>query len=309
MFMENYYICIDIGGTDIKFGIIDEDYKILYKSKISSAIIVKSQSFKPAFEEICNILNEKTPYNSSKAKGVGISFPGLVDSKNNEVKYLPNLKLNKYDSIKRDFEVFGDIPVKIANDAELALLAERWLGEGRGKTNFILLTLGTGLGCGIVIDGKQLRTNLPYSCECGNLNTLESGTNYGALVSTKALVNQTKKAMQDNPNSKMWSKYNLSTVSGRTVFEFKDIDKPAKSVFDNYIKNLGTVIANLFTLLSPETIIIGGGISEQGKELTKPLEDFANKNTFMKNIGSKVNVIPAKFTNDAGILGARCLFN
>lgn len=307
--MKDYYICIDIGGTDIKFGIVDTNNEILYKSSIKSARVVKEQSFKPAFLEILNEIDANTPYKTSMAQGIGVGFPGLVDMTAGDIKFLPNLKLNDYSSIVNDLQSVCSLPIKIANDAELALLAEHTLGAAKNKDNFILLTLGTGLGCGIIINGKPLRQSSPFSCELGHLLGVGSGAEYGSLTSTRALVNQTKKAMQDNPNSKMWSKYNLSTVSGKTVFEFKDNDKTAKQVFDNYIKNLGTIITNLYTLLEPELIVIGGGISKQGENLTKPLEDFVNKNIFIKNIGMKAKVVPAKLLNDAGILGARCLFN
>lgn len=307
--MKDYYICIDIGGTDIKFGVVDANNEILYKSSIKSASVVKEQSFKPTFLEILSEIDANTPYKTSTAQGIGVGFPGLVDMTAKEVKFLPNLKLNDYSSIVSDLQSVCSLPIKIANDAELALLAEHAQGAAKNKDNFILLTLGTGLGCGIMINKKPLRQCSPFSCELGHLLSVGSGEEYGSLTSTRALVNQTKKAMQDNPNSKMWSKYNLSTVSGKTVFEFKDSDKTAKQVFDNYIKTLGTIITNLYTLLEPELIVIGGGISKQGENLTKPLEDFVNKNIFIKNIGMQAKVVPAKLLNDAGILGARCLFN
>ena len=106
----------------------------------------------------------------------------------------------------------------------------------------------------------------------------------------------------------MWSKYNLETANGRTLFEFKDEDQSAKKVFDNYILNLGKAIANLINVFTPEIIVIGGGISKQGKNLTDPLENFVNQNILIKNIGIKSTIVPAKFQNEAGMIGARCLF-
>lgn len=307
--MKDYYICIDIGGTDIKFAVINKDYKILYKSQTPTSISAETKSLTPVFEKIINILNSDTDYHVEHAKGMGVGFPGLVNCHKNQVKFMSNINIQDYSHIISDLQSLTKIPVKIANDAELALLAEHKLGAGKNLSNFVLLTLGTGLGCGIILGGKSVRTFSPYSCECGHLLSVDDGKEYGSLVSTRALVNQTKKAMQDNPNSKMWTKYNLSTVSGKTVFEFKDIDKTAKEVFDNYIKNLGTITTNLFTLLSPEVIAIGGGISKQGKDLTKPLEEFTNNHIFSRVIGVKTKIVPAKLTNDAGILGARCLFD
>lgn len=306
--MKDYYICIDVGGTDIKCGIVDKEYNILYKTIAKTAPIGKTKTIIQVFEELFEDINKNSGFDIKNSKGVGIGFPGLVDQKNTQVKYMPNIKLESYDFME-DLQKLCPVPVKIANDAELALLAEQKLGAGKGYNNFILLTLGTGLGCGVVIDGKPLRNSSSFSCECGHVKDISTGIEYGAMTSTRALINQTKKAMQDNPNSKMWTKYNLSTVNGKTVFEFFKTDKTAKQVLDAYIKNLGMVISNLCTLLSPELVIIGGGASAQGKTLTNPLENFVNKTIFTKNIDERIKITSAKFSNDAGILGARCLFN
>lgn len=136
-----------------------------------------------------------------------------------------------------------------------------------------------------------------------------TNTSLEELVSTRSLINQTRNAMQYNLNSKMWIKYNLENVSGKTVFDFKDCDETAKAVFDNYIENLGVAIVNLYNIFTPEVIILGGGISKQGKNLTTPLENFVNENIFLKNIDKKVKIVTAKHQNNAGILGARCLFD
>ena len=99
------------------------------------------------------------------------------------------------------------------------------------------------------------------------------------------------------------------TVSGKTVFDYKETDETAKTVFDTFIKNLGIQIVGLCNIFSPDIIVIGGGISSQGEALTKPLEDYVNNNMFLKIIGKKIKITSAKFLNNAGFLGARCLFN
>lgn len=307
--MKNYYICIDIGGTDIKCGVVDEDYNIMYKTKIKTQQAKKEKSLLSSFKQLFDLIENETKLRPCVAKGVGIGFPGLVDNKEKQVKFMSNLNLTNYDEILMDLKSLYSGDIKFSNDAELALLAEKTLGAGKGKDNFVLLTLGTGLGCGIVLDGKPLRQVKPFSCELGHLKSVDSGNEYGSYASTRALISQTRTAMENNLESKLWTKYNLSTISGSAVFEFKEKDKTAKQVFNNYIKNLGTIIANLHTLFSVDLFVIGGGISGQGEALTKPLEEFVNKNTFTKVIGEKVKIVPAKFSNDAGILGARCMFD
>ena len=305
--MKKYYFCIDVGGTEIKGGVIDEDFSVLYNNKIKTQ---KSSDGKDLEESICkmiSLLETETKLSAKTAQGIGIGFPGLVDGKSGELKFIPSLDLREYNIAKGLKKTFG-VPVKIANDAELALLAEQTLGAGKGYKNFILLTLGTGVGSGLVINGKTLRSVIPYSCEFGH-NFVDKFENcLDKTVSTSALISQTQSSMKKNPNSKMWNSYNLENVSGKTVFDYKDVDNTAKQVFDNYIKNLGTQIVGLCNVFCPEIIVIGGGISSQGENLTKPLEDFVNENLFVKIIGKQIKITSAKFLNNAGIIGARCLF-
>ena len=306
--MKDYYYCIDVGGTDIKGGIIDNDYSIVCTEKIETT---KSKDGTVLEKSILNLI-EKLEQSSNlpvqNALGIGIGFPGLVDSVSGILKFIPSLSLKEYnivDKLKKTLNV----PIKIANDAELALLAEQTLGNGRNYKNFILLTLGTGVGSGLVINGIPLRNTLPYSCEFGHNLIEDNKTCLDNFVSTRALIEQTKIAMKNNPNSKMWSTYNLKTVSGKTVFDFKDSDETAKQVFEVYIQNLGKQIVNLCNVFTPETVIIGGGISSQGENLTAPLEKYVNNNLFIKVIDKSIKITTAKFLNNAGIFGARCLFN
>lgn len=305
--MNNFYFCIDVGGTDIKGGIVDNDYNILFEEKISSYEIRTNGTLDKSILNIINLLEEKSGLQVNNSSGLGIGLPGLVDEK--KIKYLGNLNLREYDIIGK-LQKTITVPIKISNDAELALLAEQKLGAGKGYNNFALLTLGTGVGLGLVINGQNLRSILPFSCEYGhNLTPQNTSGILEEDISTRSLVNQTRNAMQNNLNSKMWTKYNLENVSGKTVFDFKDTDETAKSVFENYIRNLGIAIINLCNILTPDVIILGGGISKQGKNLTNPLENFVNENIFLKHVGMKVKIVTAKNLNNAGILGARCLFD
>ncbi len=305
--MKDYYFCIDVGGTDIKGGIVSKRNVILFTEKVKTQKSSDGKSLESCIFELIQKLELSSGLSAKNALGLGIGFPGLVDSKNGVLKFIPSLNLVEY-NIVSNLEKTLEIPVKIANDAELALLAEQALGAGKGFKNFALITLGTGVGSGFVINGKTLRSSLPYSCEFGH-NYIDSyETRLDRFVSTSALICQTQQAMKENPKSKMWSTYSLETVSGKTVFDYKDSDPVAKNVFDTFIKNLGTQIVGICNIFSPEIIVIGGGISSQGEKLTKPLEDYVNENMFLKIIGRKIKITSAKFLNDAGFLGARCLF-
>ena len=305
--MKDYYFCIDVGGTDIKGGIVGKDNTILFTDKVKTVKSEDGKSLENCLFELISRLELISGLSAKNALGLGIGFPGLVDGKNGVLKFIPSLNLVEYNIVK-NLKKTLEIPVKIANDAELALVAEQILGAGKGYKNFALLTLGTGVGSGLVINGKTLRSTLPYSCEIGHNFSDDYSNRLDRFVSTSALISQTQKAMQENPKSKMWSTYSLETVSGKTVFDYKDSDETAKKVFDTFIKNLGTNIVNLCNIFSPDIIIIGGGISSQGDKLTKPLEDYVNQNMFLKIIGKKIKITSAKFLNNAGFLGARCLF-
>ena len=306
--MKTYFYCIDIGGTDIKAGIVDDKYNILFTDQISSSSINSKQQLKNSILAILSLLESKSQLELKHASGLGIGFPGLVNSELGIVEYLPNLGISKYNIIK-DLIKDINIPIKIANDAELALLAENKLGAGKGLENLALITLGTGVGLGLMINGKNLRSTLPFSSEYGHNLFNSTGDSLESVVSTKALTNKIKTAMSNNPQSKMWTKYNLDTATAKTLFDFKDEDEIAKELFNEYISNLGRAVVNIYNILSPELILLGGGISKQGVKLTKPLEEFVNNHIFLKSIGKKIKIASAKFLNDAGILGARCLFN
>lgn len=307
--MSNYYYCIDVGGTDIKAGIVDESYNILCTTKTPTNIYFKSKSLADTLIQIIKELEKESGLDFQKAKGLGIGLPGLVDDNAGIVKFINCLELSNY-NIRKEFEAFSKVPIHLANDAECATMAEYKIGAGQGYKNIAMLTLGTGIGSGLIINGTPLRSYMPFACELGHIKiTASDDESFEKLASTKALVNQTRQAMEFNLNSKMWTKYNLETVCGKTVFEFKDSDETAAAVFKNYISHLGTGITNIYNIFTPEIIIIGGGVSKQGKALIDPLTEYINERIFTRNINNKVKIVPAKHLNDAGILGARCLFN
>lgn len=307
--MSKYYYCIDVGGTDIKAGIVDDKNNIITRSKTPTKTFFEKTSLAETLFEIMKSLESSTGLLVNKASGIGIGLPGLVDDSAGIIKYINSLKIKNY-NIREDFKKYTSVPVRLANDAELATLAEFRLGAGKGYNNLAMLTLGTGIGSGIIVDGKPLRSSMPFACELGHISiTQDENESFERLASTKALVNQTREAMENNTSSKMWQTYTPETVSGKTVFEYKDIDKTANDVFERYIRFLGTGVVTVYNIFTPEVIVIGGGVSGQKSALIKPLTEYVNSHIFTRNIGQKVKIISAKFMNDAGILGARCLFN
>ncbi len=308
---------VDIGGMSIKTGLVDEAGKIVS--------VRRTKTSKDASEDINNIVKDiesiilETKINRSEVKGVGIGCPGAVSSNSGIVDILPNLGWEKVPVVEMLKKATG-FDVKISNDANVAALAETVYGSARGYNNVIMFTLGTGVGGGIIIDKKLYEGNdgkgaeLGHStlfldgkeCTCGRRGCIE------CYVSATALMEQTKEEMLKNKDSYMWSlcEGDINNVSGKTAFDGEAKgDASAKKVVDTYVKYLGESMMNMFNIFRPEAFILGGGVSAQGENLTKRLEEYCEKQNYGYKLSPKVKILTAKLGNDAGIIGAGALFN
>lgn len=315
--MENkkYYVGIDLGGTFIKGGIADVEGNILVNDKIPTESEKGSKGVASNIAKLTEILLEKSGLTIGDMVGMGIGVPGMIDSKRGEVVYSNNLNWEHF-FISEEVERLTGLPVKIANDANVAAIGEAKFGCGKEYENTILITLGTGVGGGIVIDGKLFEGNrsagaeLGHSvivaggeqCTCGRKGCLE------AYASATALIRDTKRAMQANPQSKMWEVGSLENVTGKTSFDYAGCDEWAKAVVDNYIEKLGTGLTNLANEFRPEAIILGGGVCAQGDNLIKPLQEFLDGELYAGKKGPQVKLLTATLGNDAGLLGAVALW-
>lgn len=313
--MNKYYYCIDVGGTYIKCGIGTSDGKILFSSKTATGAEAENFDLCESIIKLCEGLEKRSGLSASKSNGIGIALPGLVDSTNGILKFSGNLGLKNYPILSKLKKTYS-CPIKIANDADTATLAELKFGAGKTNKNFIFVSIGTGIGGGVVIGGKPLSEFANFSGEIGHIKITdknfkctcgESGC-FEALASTKALVRLTKKSIQKNPDCLMAKSVSIHEVSGKTVFDFCKKDPIAQEVFDEYISRLGSGIVNLVNIFAPETVVIGGAISAQKGALIKPLEKYVNKHIFMKTAGVTVKLLPATKTGDSGLLGVMCQF-
>lgn len=313
--MTNYFYCIDVGGTTIKGGVVDEENNILYQSWVKTRTFDGSITLAENIMSLIQNLEEISKMPISKAKGLGVGVAGIISTEG-VVCRSANLNLNQY-PLKAELEKIVTVPVKVANDACIAGLAETAFGAGKDFQNFVMITLGTGIGGEIIINGKAFRQTRCFSSEMGHMKITDRNIRCGcgeygcfeAVASTIALEKQTKEAMLKNKDSKMWEKYTAETASGKTVFEYKDIDKTAQQVFKNYIKYLGTGIVNLINILSPEAVIIGGAVSAQKDALTSPLKEYVYAHIYTRNERPYPEILTAKASGNAGILGTRCLFD
>ena len=305
-----YYAGIDLGGTFIKCGIVDESGNILFKDKIPTG---RERSYTEIAADMANLALEAARRAGVESTAVGIGSPGTVDSENGVIVYSNNIRWDNV-PLGKTLQNILHKPVFVTNDANAAALGESVCGAGKDYRSLILITLGTGIGGGIVLDGTlyegfrsagaevghQVIRLGGAKCTCGRRGCFE------AYASATALIRQTQRAMGRHPKSRMWEICkDLSQVDGRTVFQAVRLgDDAAKSVLQKYIEYLATGITNLANSFRPEIILLGGGICEEQEMLIQPLTAILQKEQFGGSGYAPVKLGVAKLKNDAGVLGA-----
>lgn len=310
-----YYLGIDLGGTFIKGAVVGSDAKILVSGKLPTESELGTEHVIANITALCDELIKKSYKEKTDFVGVGVGVPGIVNSKNGVVVFADNIRWQNVPLVEK-LEKLTGLPVKIGNDANLATLGEIKFGSAKKYNSAVMLTLGTGVGGGIVIDGKIVEGNggagaeLGHSvisvdgepCACGRRGCLE------AYASATALIRDTKRAMEKNPDSLMWEIGSTDAVTGKTAFDYYEKDGAARSVVDRYIKMLACGIINFANQLRPEIVILGGGVCAQGENLIRPLRAYLDKELFANNMCPDVELAVASLGNDAGSLGAAALF-
>lgn len=311
-----YYVGIDIGGMSLKAGIIDEGGNVFYKKAVVTEPDKDSNEIVADIEKLIRDTVSEAGLSFEKIDGIGMGFPGSVWDAKGEIVYCCNINLVKVPIVKMLSESLGIKNIKISNDANCAALGETRFGAGRGAQNSVLITLGTGLGTGIVVDGKLLTGNRSAGAEGGHMQINIGGPkcgcdktgHYEAYASATALIRQTKTAMERHPESLLHEVAKDEGVNGKTAFiASKQGDKVANSVIKRYIKYIGMGLVNFANIFYPEVIIVGGGISKEGDTLIKPLQRYVSRNVYGSKYNPKIKVVAATLGNDAGIIGAATL--
>lgn len=313
--MKKYYIGIDLGGTFIKGGIVTAEGEIITADKIPTESELGGDRVATNIVTLAERLLAKANISKTDVVGLGIGSPGMIDSKKGEVVFSGNLHWTHFPIAEETAKRIG-LPVKLANDANVAALGETKFGCGKDYENTILITLGTGVGGGIVIDGKLFEGYRSAGAELGHAVLMVGGEQctcgrkgcFEAYASATALIRDTKRAMQADISSKMWEIGGLDKVTGKTPFDYYDTDSSAKAVVDKYITMLGAGLTNLANEFRPEAIILGGGVCAQGDTLVKPLQEILDKEIFAGEKGPQVKLLIATLGNNAGLLGAAALW-
>ena len=305
------YIGIDLGGTNIAAGVVDENGKILYKSSVPT---IKERDWREIVRDMAAVslkVVKESGHTLADIKAIGIGCPGSVDKERGIVVYSNNIVMENV-PMAEEIRKYIDLPVYLENDANAAALGE-YAVYGDGADSFVFMTLGTGVGGGIILGGKvwsgfngagaeighQTLVFGGERCTCGRRGCLE------AYASVTALISQTKAAMEAHPESLMneWAEKH-GRVSGRTAFECaKAGDAAAIAVKDRYIEYVAEGICSIVNVLQPRVVAIGGGISREGDALLEPIKSYFDENDFNKNL-PKSDIRIARLFGDAGIVGA-----
>lgn len=312
-----YYIGIDVGGMSIKAGLVDVKGNVLHKE-----VFVTKGGYTPEYtisndiHKLIDMLIAGAGISESEVAGIGIGQAGSIDMEKGIIKYWNNIPMQNVHVVE-ELSAWHKAPVFIDNDANVAALGEYVFGSGKGMKNIIFITLGTGVGSGIIIDGKIFRGVGGAGAEAGHMSIIMDGEpcNCGrrgcweAYASATALIRQTKAAMKDHPESMMHKiAAEAGEVNGMTAFKAARAgDKTGKAVVDKYISYIADGLISLGNIFRPEAFLIGGGISKEGEYLTAPLDEMVYNGCFGKEFNYRSIVKPAVLHNDAGILGAAAL--
>ena len=311
-----YRIGIDLGGTNIVAAVVDDEYNILTKAKTPTAMPRKPEEI---FDDIAKVSKEaviEAGLSLDDIESIGLGTPGTVN--NDTIEYANNLGFDHIPAVKMLKERLGDKPIYVENDANCAALGEAYAGCGHGCQNFVAVTLGTGVGSGIIVDGKLVTGINSAGAECGHTVIVVDGAPctcgrkgcWEAYASATALINQTKAAMEAHPDSVMHEiAAEEGKVSGRTAFDaMRQKDAVGVAVVDTYIKYVAAGLTNLINIFQPEILCIGGGICNEGETLLRPLRRYVESERYSIYSEVQTKLMKAELGNDAGVIGAAILY-
>ena len=314
-----YYLGVDLGGTNIAAAVVDENYKILATGKVKTNLPRPEGEIADAVFEAGMLAVKNAGLSLDDIREVGVGTPGIVNPKTGMVCYSCNLDFKNTNLGALLEERFGR-RVFLENDANAAALGEQLAGAGKGADDFIAITLGTGVGGGVILNGRMLSGSNSAGGELGHIVIVKDGELCGcgrkgcweSYASATALIRQTKAAMLQNKDSIMWSLVggDIEKVSGRTSFDaMRQGDETAKIVVKEYCDYVACGLTNIINIFQPDALCIGGGISKEGETLVAPIREYVERERYSKNVEKQTIIRAAELGNDAGIIGAAFLGN
>lgn len=307
-----YRIGIDLGGTNIAVGVVNDRYEIVARRSVPTGAERPAEEVIRDMGDAVEEALRQAGLTAVDCASMGVGSPGACDPQTGVVKRAYNLNWFDVPVCRMLHQRFG-IPVRLGNDANCAALAEVVAGAAVGCQDMVLITLGTGVGSGIISRGKILSGLRGGAGEAGHMLLVLDGEPctcgrrgcWEAYSSATALIRQARQAAAEHPESLLAG---AEEITGKTVFDAADRgDETANAVVDRFCDYLGAGVTNIVNALAPEVILIGGGISRQGERLLAPVRRYVERNCFGGPEGAIPIIAAARLGNDAGIIGAAAL--
>ena len=310
-------IGVDIGGTSIKGAAVTEQGKVL---DVFSFPVDKNDSQEEITHKLADAIKayiKEQGFKKEEILGLGFGIPGCIDSEHGIVSYSNNLKWNEL-HFKEIMEKETGYPVRITNDANAAAYGEAKFGAGKKYKNIIMITLGTGVGGGIVCDGKLYEGHMGKGAELGHTVVVIDGREcscgrHGCLeayASATALIRDTKEMMEAHKDSKLWEiSKKLGKIDGRVAFEAARAGDPyGEALVQNYVKYLGEGLMNYFNIFRPEAVVLSGGIANEKDYLNSRLKAYCKERHYGYPRTPEVEILTSELGYDSGKIGAAALF-
>lgn len=304
-----YAIGIDIGGTKVAGALVDEQGAIIREARVATPVADPAALVTAVVDLVTDLRA------GHEVLGVGVAMAGFIDHQQSNVIYGTNFGWKNF-PLKSEIEAKLDIPVIIENDANAAGWAEYRFGAGQGHQHMVMLTLGTGVGGAIIVDGKMLRGGFGVAGELGHMRVVPEGIACGcgqrgcieSYASGTALLRTANELVDSgDPAGKRLSELKAAAghLTGAEVYQaLVERDPGAVQLLRNLASWLGQAIASLSAILDPEIVVIGGGVSQAGELLLEPIRDAFRKYAPAGGFRPELSIVTAEFVNDAGVVGA-----
>lgn len=309
-----YYIGIDLGGTNIKAGIVSSDGAILLKKSIKTRAERSQEDITRDMGLLAVDLLQEAAIELGSVAAIGVGSPGTPDNVAGVLIYANNLPFNHL-PLRRKIREVIDLPVYIDNDANVAALAESVAGAAKGTRHSVTITLGTGVGGGVVVNSRIYSGFNNAGCEIGHIVQVAGGEPctcgrkgcFEAYASATAIIRETERAAALHPESVLTGLIaeNGGKANGRTPFiAMRQGDAAGRAVVEGYIEMLAEGLANVINAYMPEVLVIGGGVCNEGDPLIVPVREKALARAYLGEGVPVPQIRVAEMGNDAGIIGA-----
>ena len=316
--MKKYRIGVDVGGTNVKIALVDLDGKIAYSNTVPTRAEMGYEAGVNNIKQAIKDIMQESNQSSKTIEAIGFGLPGQIDYKEGVVKNLPNIPGWVDIPLSKIIEDEFQIPTKLDNDVRCAALGELNFGAGKGCENLICITVGTGIGSGIILNGKLVRGAANAAGEIGHIKMQMNGGplcgcgDYGcfeAFASGPAIVTMAKEYISGGKSAKYKEMATDGIITPYIVAQAAlQGDTVSIQIFKQIGKIIGIGLASVVNLLNPEKIIIGGGVTDAGEILLEPIRQTIQDRA-MPIQANSVKVVPAQLANAAGVIGASLLIN